>query len=189
MFQTVTDVDGDQHKLYVQDMAASCGPACVASMAKKAGRHVTDAWVGSLIDRRKPGITALSGVGHDFNTHGTFDVQDALRKVGFRDTYTDKSGRFERAFKRCTKSKPGMAWLRVFQQKPDGTWYLDWNMQQMHWVVILGPARTDPTRYIVLDPAVGYSDQAFDELPYYTAPAGTDGEFTVWNEWGVVTTA
>lgn len=193
----VVDIDGDTHELWTQDQAMGCGPSCLAMIARKHGKSCGEDWISGLISssERQLTVTGMSG-GHDFSKVGTFNVQAALRYLNITSTYTDKTGNYQRAFKRCKKSKPGMAWIqwRRWTQPGGAGTAVQWHDDPAggtHWICILGTSSTNPGQYIVLDPAAGHgvSAQSYAALPYYTAPNGSQGKFRTYNENGVITTA
>ncbi len=193
----VQDIDGDTHELWTQDQAMGCGPSCIAMIARKNNKSCDEQWISGLISSSERQVT-MTGMtsGHDFSQSGTFNVQAALRHLNLTGTYTDKTTNYNRAFKRCTKSKPGMAWIqwrRWSQPGGAGTvvqWHDDPN-GGTHWICILGTSKTDTTKYIVLDPAAGHgvSAQNYQALPYYTAPNGSQGKFRTFGENGFITTS
>jgi len=183
-WQNVVDIDGDQHDYWKQEMGNGCGPSCVATIVRKQGRAPTERDIAEWISQseRVPSLTNLAGVGHDFTHQGTWNVQDALRKAGCLQAYTDRLGDFAKIFReRCTKSRPAIAWIAWDPDPLTGISFL-------HWVVILGPSRTNPNFFLVLDPFHGYSHQQFNQLPNYTAPNGDHAVFRSDNWNGVVTT-
>src|SRR5271157_1673607 len=122
-FTPVNDIDGTTHQLWTQDQDCGCGPSCIAMIANKLGKNPDEKWISSKISQfeRKPSIANAAGQGHNFNTTGTFNVQEALRYINVPpvlNVYTDKTGNFDRTFKRCTKNRPGMAWLDWQQGQP-----------------------------------------------------------------------
>lgn len=176
-WQRVLDTDGDEHYLWKQELGNGCGPSCVAMVARKLSKSPKESDIAGWIatSERQPRMTNLAGDGHDFHHQGTWNVQDALRKIGLNQTYTDKCGDFDKIFRdRCTKSRPGIAWI-------------EWDDTALHWVVVLGPSKSDSQYFLVLDPAIGYSRQRFDQLPNYNIH-GHHGVFRSDNWNGVVTT-
>jgi hypothetical protein len=171
-FSTVADGDGINHQLCQQDLDNSCACASVAMVVRK----IKSTGCDEQSARRT--IDSLMAFEHsrgqqDWNTMGTLDkiVASALSKykVTSAKTWDNVDGPTMSSFlqTRCTKSKPGIA-------------FVEWDGGGGHAIVCLGKNNAG-TQVLFLDPAHNaVVPIAVGSLPRYAAPYGDNGAFKSW---------
>jgi hypothetical protein len=95
-WEKITILNGKTVDLYKQDYAMSCGPSCVAMIARMFGKkaEISSAYtqVGKIDPNRPPGAHRI-GITHDWERDWSFitSLTQALTVLGIRGVYTRKN--------------------------------------------------------------------------------------------------